>query len=113
VNADAFARELDLCLDDVPICLACLSFVAFAVDSGDELEIRRWTRKMTPDLWEEGLALPVKQAIERARRGGVPGASDAVADLERSGSHSVIARAIVLRLAEELSALARANRGRI
>jgi hypothetical protein len=113
VNADAFARELDLCLDDVPICLACLSFVAFAVESGDELEIRRWTRKMTPDLWEEGLALPVKQAVERARRGGVPGASDAVADLERSGSHSAIARAIVLRLAEELSALARANRGRI
>ena len=113
MNADALARELDLCLDDVPICLACLSFVAFAVESGDELEIRRWTRKMTPDLWEEGLALPVKQAVERARRGGVPGASDAVADLERGGSHSAIARAIVLRLAEELSALAQANRGRI
>jgi hypothetical protein len=68
VNTNTFARELDLDLDDLPICLACLSFVAMAIDAGDELEIRRWTRKMTPDLWDEGLALPARLAVERAQR---------------------------------------------
>jgi hypothetical protein len=41
MNADEVAAALDLDLDDVPICLACLSFVSFAIDSGDEREIRR------------------------------------------------------------------------
>ena len=108
MNADAFARALALRLDDVPICLACLSFVAFAIDSGDELEIKRWTRDMTPDLWDEGLALPAEVAVERARRGGVPGAPDAVADLERHGSRSATARERLL--GEELSARANGNR---
>jgi hypothetical protein len=110
VNADAFARDLELRLDDVPICLACLSFVAFAVDSGDEREVRRWTREMTPDLWDEGLALPVKLAVDRACRRGVRGAPDAAADLELHGSRSATARAIVRRLGEELSARARRDR---
>ena len=110
MNADAFARALALRLDDVPICLACLSFVAFAIDSGDEREIRRWTREMTPDLWDEGLALPAKLAVERARRCGVPGAADAVADLELHGSRSATARAIVRQLGEELSARAKRDR---
>jgi hypothetical protein len=109
VNADAFARELELRLDDVPICLACLSFVAFAIDSGDELEIKRWTREMTPDLWDEGLALPAEVAVKRARRCGAPGAPDAVADLERHGSRSATARAIVRLLGEELSARAKGD----
>jgi hypothetical protein len=110
VNADAFARELDLQLDDVPVCLACLSFVAFAVDTGDEREIRRWTREMTPDLWEDGLAVPVKLAVERARRCGIHRARDAFADLELHGSRSRTAQAIVRRLAEQLSE--QANRDR-
>jgi hypothetical protein len=110
VNADVFVRELELRLDDVPVCLACLSFVAFAIDSGDEREIRHWTRTMTPDLWEEGLALPAALAVERARRRGVAGAAEALADLELRNGRSATARAIVRRLAEELSARARADR---
>ncbi len=109
MNADAFARALDIHLDDVPICLACLSFVSFAVDSGDEREIRRWTRKMTPDLWQEGLALPVRLAVERANRRGVAGAGEALADIERHGPRSATARAIVRRLGEELSDHARGD----
>jgi hypothetical protein len=110
VNADAFARDLDLQLDDVPVCLACLSFVAFAIDTGDEREIRRWIREMTPNLWDDGLAVPVKLAVERAHRCGIHGARDALADLELHGSRSATARAIVRRLGEQLSARAKGDR---
>jgi hypothetical protein len=110
VNADTFVRGLELPLDEIPICLACLSFVAFAIDGGDEREIARRTRQMTPDLWEEGLALPARGAVERAHRAGVPGAADALADLELHGSRSATAHAIVRRLGEDLSALARGER---
>jgi hypothetical protein len=110
VNADAFARELDRQLDDVLVRLACLSFVAFAIDAGDEREIRRWTREMAPDLWDDGLAAPVKLAVERACRCGIRRARDAVADLELHGSRSATARAIVRRLGEQLSARAKRDR---
>lgn len=110
MNAEVLVRTLELSLDDLPICLACLSFVAFAIDSGDEREIRRWTRQMTPDIWAEGLALPATLAVERARRHGVVGAADAVSDLELHGGRSAVARAIVRRLAEELAAQARRDR---
>jgi hypothetical protein len=47
-------------------------------------------RRMTPNLWEDGLAEPAFAA-----------------DLERNGGKSSVARAIVRRLAEELSRRAR------
>lgn len=103
MNADAFAHELDLELDDLPICLACLSFVSIAIDSGDEHEIRRWTTKMTPDLWEEGLALPTRLAVERAHRRGVANAAEALADIDQRGPWSPVARAVVRRLGEALA----------
>jgi hypothetical protein len=34
----------------------CLSFVAFAIDSGDEREIKRWTARITPDLGKKARA---------------------------------------------------------
>ena len=113
MNADAFARALDVQLDDVPVCLACLSFVAFAIDTGDEREIRRWTREMTPDLWDDGLAVPMKLAVERARRCGIYGAREALADLELHGSRSPTARAIIRRLAEQLAGRAKRDRQRM
>ncbi|HZC30270.1 MAG TPA: hypothetical protein VE261_02055 [Gaiellaceae bacterium] len=103
MNADAVADALELDVDDVPICLACLSFVSFAIDSGDEREIRRWTMTMTPDLWEEGLALPARLAVERAAARGVAGAADALAELRARGPRSRVARAIVRRLNAQLS----------
>ena len=103
MNADAVAAALDLDLDDVPICLACLSFVSMAIDCGDEREIRRWTIKMTPDLWDEGLSLPSRLAVARASRRGVPGAAEAVVELEERGPRSRVARAIVRHLGAQLS----------
>jgi hypothetical protein len=102
-RADALATMLDLDLD-AGICHACLSFVSFALDDGDTVEIARQIRRMTPDLWSDGLAEPALAAVRSACELGVPDAENALADLERYGGRSSIARSIVRWLAEELPA---------
>lgn len=103
------ASELDLDLDDIGICLACLSFVSMALDRGDQREIRGELNRMTPDLWAEGLALPARLALQRACKQGVPGAEAALADVEKRGGRSLVAQAIVYRLAADLSARAKGD----
>lgn len=100
--ADAVAAELEVDLD-VGICLACLSFVSMAIDGGDPKDVAREVRRMTPILWREGLAEPAVAALEGACARDVSGADVALADAERRWGRSAIARAIVLRLAAELS----------
>jgi hypothetical protein len=97
-----FARGLDLDVGRTGICYACLSFVSFPLDDGDEHEAKVWARRMTPFIWEEGLAEPALAAVRRARDAGIPGAGACLADLEARGGRSVVARAIVLRLAADL-----------
>lgn len=92
------------------ICHACLSFVSLALDGGDQVEIARQVRRMTPDLWADGLAEPALAAVRDACEVGVPDAEAALADLERYGGKSSVARAIVRRLAEDLSRRARTER---
>ena len=108
-DLDGLVRSLDLDLDGVGICHACLSFVSFPLDRGDMREARSWARRMTPDLWAEGLADPAFEAVRAARDDGVAGAEEALADLELRGGGSAVARAIVLRLAAELAEEARAR----
>jgi len=96
--------DLDL---NAGICHACLSFVSFALDDGDPVEAARQVRRMTPDLWDDGLAEPALAAVRRACEVGAPDAEAALADLERRGGRSSVARSIVRRLAEELSRRAR------
>lgn len=103
MDATALAARLDLDLDAIGICFACLSIVSVAVDSGDERAVRREVAQMAPDLWEEGLALPVLAALERARRAGDDDARVAIADIERLSAGSAVVKAIVRRLAQELS----------
>lgn len=105
-RADALATMLDLDLD-AGICHACLSFVSLALDEGDPVQIARQIRRITPDLWADGLAEPALAAVRRAYELGVPGAEAALADLEQRGGRSSVARSIVRRLAEELSRRAR------
>jgi hypothetical protein len=100
---DALAAQLDLDLDAMPICLACLGIVSMAIDHGDAREVAREVRSMTPTIWAEGLAEPAVAALERACARGVPGADVALAAAERSWGRSGIAKAIVRRLATELS----------
>jgi hypothetical protein len=101
-QARAVAQALELDLDEIDICLACLSFVSFPLRTGDDREVRRALAHVTPHLWEEGLALPAVTALERARQAGVPHAEPALADITAHGSRSPVVRAIVVRLAEDL-----------
>jgi hypothetical protein len=101
-QARAVVRALELDLDEIDICLACLSFVAFPLTTGDDREVRRALAHITPHLWEEGLALPAVAALERARRAGLPYAEAALADITTRGSRSSVVREIVLRLAADL-----------
>jgi hypothetical protein len=102
-RAADLAAELDLDVDQVGICFACLGVVASALDYGDEREIRRNTFQMTPDLWEDGLALPARLALERARVRAVKDAERAIADIDQAGARTTIVRAIVRQLAHQLS----------
>jgi hypothetical protein len=102
-RAADLAVELDLDVDEIPICYACLGIVASAIDRGDEREIRSRTLQMTPDLWAEGLAQPARLALQRARARGVQDAELAIAEIETTGSRTTIARAIVRQLALQLS----------
>lgn len=104
-QARAVVDALDLDLDAIDICLACLSFVSFPLRTGDENEVRRALAYITPHLWEEGLALPAVAALERARRAGVPHAEAALADVDAFGSRSRVVREIVLRVASDLERL--------
>jgi len=108
-EAIRLAAELDLDVNDMGICLACLSFVSFAVDSGNEHKIRGEITRMTPLLWDEGLALPVQMALHRARQRGVANAGEALADVDDRGPRSQTVRAIVRRLAADLSARAQGD----
>jgi hypothetical protein len=108
-QAKGIASQLDLDLDDIPICLACLSFVSMAIDGGDERDVRGQLNRITPDLWAEGLAQPARLALGRARERGVAGAEAALADVEKRGGRSLTAQAIVYRLAADLSARAQGD----
>jgi hypothetical protein len=103
VDVNAFAARLDLELNGLPICYACLGIVAMELDAGDERAVRRELRRMAPDLWAEGLALPARAALEWARRRGDPDAAAAIEEVDRLGGRSRVVHAIVRRLAEELS----------
>lgn len=87
---------------DSGICLACLGVVSMALDGGDPGDIARELRRMTPDLWDDGLSEAAVAAMRRARDRGMADAGAALADLEERGGRSVVARAIVRKLAEEL-----------
>jgi hypothetical protein len=108
-HAKGIASQLDLDLDDLSICLACLSFVSMAIDAGDQRAVRGQLIRMTPDLWAEGLALPARLALKRACKRGIPGAERALADVEQRGGRSLTAQAIVYRLAADLSARAQGD----
>lgn len=107
--AAELAEQLDLDVHDVPICLACLSFVSIAIRSGEERKIRREVNRMTPDLWAEGLEQPLRLALERAVERGVPLAPEALADLDERRGRSTVARAVVLRLGRQLDDHARGD----
>jgi hypothetical protein len=101
VQAAALAERLDIPFDG--ICLACLSFVSSAVRTGDERDVRLWVRRMTPDLWHDGLDEIAVRYVGAAATDDAE-AAEALAELERDGPRATMARAIVLCLAQRLAA---------
>ena|SRR2546430_6961281 len=101
--AAELAAQLDLDVDEIGICHACLSFVSMPLSAGDERKAAGAIRMITPQLWVEGLAQPVRMALRRARAAGLSGAEAALAEVEERGARSVTARAIVRRLAADLA----------
>ena len=55
--------RLDLDVDRIGICQACLSFVSCSLE--DPKEARHWTYQMTPFIWEEGLREPALAAVRK------------------------------------------------
>jgi hypothetical protein len=108
-EAERLAGQLDLDLDDMSICLACLSTVSFAVYEGNASKVRGAVQSITPWLWEEGLEVPARMALERARRRGVTGAGEALNDVRKHGFRTRIVRAIVHRLGVELARRAKGD----
>jgi hypothetical protein len=108
-EADALAAVLELDVDDIAICHACLSFVSFAIDSGNGHKIAGSITRIAPDLWAEGLSQPVRLALERGRKRGVANAEEAIVAVDKSGPRSPVVRAIVRRLAADLSARAQGD----
>lgn len=101
-QANALAAQLELELNAV--CPMCLSVVSFALEEGTPDEIAGALGRMTPELWADGLGEQVLAAVGRLCAAGVPHAREALAELEARGGRSVVARAIVRRLAVELNA---------
>jgi hypothetical protein len=100
-RAAALARRLEIPFDG--ICLACLSFVTSAIHGGDPRDVSLWVRRMTPDLWHDGLDEIALEHVVRLCDREDEDALEAHADLERDGPRSVVARAIVLELALRLA----------
>lgn len=96
----ALVDRLELDLMSSGVCLPCLTFVAFPLDSGDEREARREARRLAPELWADGLEETTLPALEHARAEGIPGAAAAILDVRRHGARSEVVRAIVWRLAQ-------------
>jgi hypothetical protein len=104
-QADELVAQLELDLDGV--CHACLCVVSFALEDGEPRKLAGALRQMTPDLWADGLDAQALAAAERACELDLPHAREALADLEQHGGRGIVARAIVKRLAAELSARTR------
>ena len=110
MSLQQLAAELDLDVYEVGICHACLSFVSFPLDDGDEREVARAVREFGPILWDEGLAEPLRAALERASRRGIVGADVAIPDVDAFGAQAAIVGAVIRQLAADLTRRTRERR---
>ena len=100
-SADQVVAAIDVERARRAACPVCLFGIARELEAGDEKKIEKALRFFVPLLWDEGLAEPLKAALERAGLAGVPHAGAAIADLKARGPASLVAEALVRRLASE------------
>jgi hypothetical protein len=101
-QADELAGALELDLGELDVCYACLSFVAYPLDLGRVEEAARESRRIAPELWDEGLAVPLQAALADARQRRVPLAAEAEGEVTARGARARIVAAVVRRLAAQL-----------
>jgi hypothetical protein len=109
-QADELAGRLGLQLAELDVCYACLSEVAFPLDRGWDDEAVRESARVAPDLWDEGLAAPLRAALVGARSRGEPLAAEAEDELVRRGAGAAIVAAVIRELAAQLASRLRAPR---
>jgi hypothetical protein len=107
---EELAHALGLRLNDLSVCQACLTFVSLPLDQGRDQEAAGASRRLAHEFWSEGLALPLQAALERARKRGVAGAAEAIADVEQRGWRARIVPAVIRELAGQQLAEMRASR---
>jgi len=101
-QARVLAHSLGLDLDEIPICLAWLSLVAFPLEAGNDREVRRALAYVAPHSGRKA---------SRGRRGPhwselgerVAYAEAALADVNAHGHRSRAVREIVPALAADLA----------
>jgi hypothetical protein len=102
-RAAALAARLEVDLHSPGVCPACLSFVAFALDRGDERKVAGEITRVAPLLWDEGLGDVVRVALETAARRCDGEAGAALLELDATGARSRVFRIVVRRLAAALA----------
>jgi hypothetical protein len=102
-RATALAASLDVGLDSPGVCPACLLFVASEIETGNEQRVAGRITSFAPVLWAEGLGDVVRDALGVARERGNDDAAVALDELSGRGARSTIFRAVVRRLAAEIT----------
>ena len=100
--ASELAARLELDLTTSGVCLSCLTYVAFPLDFGREHDARREAETLAPELWADGLEPVTVRGLEGAVSAGIPGASEAIDEVQALGCRSRLVQAIVWRLAEQM-----------
>jgi hypothetical protein len=94
--AQEFVLQLDV--ETIPVCAMCLFDVAWPMSQGRRVHPSTVTRTVRW-IWLESEDA-FRAALVRARMRELPGAEDALRDLEQHGVRSAVVRAIVVRHAE-------------
>ena len=97
--AEAFARELEV--ERLPACAMCLFELAWPLSQGRRVHPSTVTRTVNW-VWGE-IEDALRETIVKARMRELPGAEDALADVDEKGVGGRVARAVVVRLAEQMA----------
>jgi hypothetical protein len=109
-RAAAVAAELQVGLRSPGVCPACISFVAYEVERGNERRVAGQITSFAPLLWDEGLGDVVRAELWRRSGSGDDAAAEALEELTATRHRSAIFRAVVRRLAAELAEGVRRSR---
>jgi hypothetical protein len=109
-RADALAAGLEVGLHSPGVCPACISFVAYEIERGNERRVAGQITSFAPLLWDEGLGEVVRAELGRRSGRGDDSVAEALEELAVRRHRSTIFRAVVRRLAAELAEGVRRSR---